>query len=131
MSEPRSEERPAGARPGRAAAEGHRAPRPGPAPDADRERWRRTTRAKAVADQPERRRAFRTTSDLDVADVYTTADIADLDPARDLGLPGEFSFTRGVQPTMYCGLLWTMRQYVGFSTSSDTNRWFYNLLVHL
>ncbi len=98
--------------------------------DRERESWRRGARAKAVAEQPERRRAFRTTSDIDVADVYTAADIADLVPSRDLGFPGEFPFTRGVQPTMYRGRLWTMRQYAGFSTASETNRRFRYLLEH-
>ena len=52
----------------------------------------------------------------------------DLDEDRDLGGPGEFPFTRGVQPTMYRGRLWTMRQYAGFSTAADTNERFRYLL---
>ena len=44
------------------------------------------------------------------------------DPDRDLGEPGEFPFTRGIQPTMYRGRLWTMRQYAGFGTAEETNR---------
>ena len=69
-----------------------------------------------------------TTSGIEIADLYTAADIVDLDPDRDLGRPGEFPFTRGVQPSMYRGRLWTMRQYAGFSTAAETNRRFAYLL---
>ena len=92
------------------------------------ERWRATTRAKAVAASAERREAFVTTSEIPVADVYTPADVADLDPDRDLGLPGEYPFTRGVQPTMYRSRFWTMRQYAGFATAAETNERFRYLL---
>ncbi|PYP71491.1 MAG: methylmalonyl-CoA mutase [Gemmatimonadetes bacterium] len=51
------------------------------------------------------------------------------DPAKDLGRPGEFPFTRGVHPTMYRGKLWTMRQYAGFGTAEETNRRFRDLLA--
>lgn len=98
------------------------------APDPGRERWRQTTRAKALAEQAERREAFATTSDLPVADLYTPADTAGLNEDAQLGRPGEFPFTRGVQATMYRGRLWTMRQYAGFSTAADTNRRFRYLL---
>jgi methylmalonyl-CoA mutase, N-terminal domain len=80
-----------------------------------------------MTDQPERR--FRTTSDIDVADLYTADDLAGWDPDSDLGRPGEYPFTRGVQPSMYRGRLWTMRQYAGFSTAADTNRRFKYLLA--
>jgi methylmalonyl-CoA mutase, N-terminal domain len=59
--------------------------------------------------------------------VYRPAD-APIDYERDLGDPGQFPFTRGVQPTMYRGRLWTMRQYAGFGTSAETNRRFRLLL---
>ena len=98
------------------------------ADDPGREAWRRGLRARALAEQPERQAEFRTTSDLPIADLYTPADTAGLDEARDLGRPGEFPFTRGVQPTMYRGRLWTMRQYAGFSTAADTNERFRYLL---
>jgi len=97
-------------------------------PESDRERWRRTTRARAVDATAERRERFETTSGLDIRDVYTPEDVGDLDPAADLGMPGEYPFTRGVQPTMYRGRLWTMRQYAGFSTAVETNRRFRYLL---
>ena len=96
--------------------------------DPGRARWRATTRAKALADSAERADRFETSSGLEVADLYGPADIAGLDEERDLGRPGEFPFTRGVQPTMYRGRLWTMRQYAGFATAEETNRRFRYLL---
>jgi methylmalonyl-CoA mutase, N-terminal domain len=98
--------------------------------DPGRERWLATTRGKALEEQPERQEQFRTTSDIPVAELYTPADIAALDEDRDLGRPGEFPFTRGVQPTMYRGRLWTMRQYAGFASAAETNRRFRYLLEH-
>ena len=55
---------------------------------------------------------------------------AELDSRRDLGLPGEFPFTRGVYPSMYRGRLWTMRQFAGFGTAAETNERFRYLLEH-
>src|SRR4051794_16763588 len=101
-----------------------------PARDEGRERWRTKTRARALAAAPERREHFETTSGIEVADLYTPADVATLDEDRDLGRPGEFPFTRGVQPTMYRSRLWTMRQYAGFATAEETNRRFRYLLDH-
>jgi len=103
---------------------------PGDAAAADpgRDRWRATTRAKAVSRSPERREQFLTTSGLEIQDLYTPSDVAGLQEDRDLGRPGEYPYTRGVQPTMYRGRLWTMRQYAGFSTAEDTNRRFRYLL---
>ena len=74
-----------------------------------------------MSDRP---KSFRTTSDIDVAEVYTPDDLAGWEPTEQLGKPGDFPFTRGVQPTMYRGRLWTMRQYAGFSTAAETNRRF-------
>ena len=58
------------------------------------------------------------------------ADLAEWDPDRDLGQPGEFPFTRGIQATMYRGRLWTMRQYAGFGTAAESNRRYRHLLGH-
>ena len=102
---------------------------PATPPDAGRDRWRATVRAKAINATPERRTRFETTSGIEVADLYTPADIAGLDEERDLGRPGEFPFTRGVQPTMYRGRFWTMRQYAGFATAAETNERFRYLLA--
>ena len=96
--------------------------------DPGRQRWRESTLASAKARGPERRDRFLTTSGIEVADLYTPADTAGLDEDAALGRPGEFPFTRGVQPTMYRGRLWTMRQYAGFSTAADTNARFRYLL---
>ena len=57
------------------------------------------------------------------------ADLAGWDPERDLGRPGEFPFTRGIQPTMYRGRLWTMRQYAGFGSAAESNRRYRHLLA--
>ena len=98
-------------------------------PDPGRERWRATTRSRSLAAAPESRPRFRTSSGIEILDLYTPADVADLDEDRDLGRPGEFPFTRGVQPTMYRSRLWTMRQYAGFATAEETNARFQYLLA--
>jgi methylmalonyl-CoA mutase, N-terminal domain len=100
--------------------------------DPARDRWRETTRAKAIGQAPERRERFATSSDIEVQDLYTPADLEALgfDPGIDLGLPGEYPFTRGVQPTMYRSRFWTMRQYAGFATAEETNQRFRYLLEH-
>ena len=61
--------------------------------------------------------------------VLTPADLADWDPHQELSDPGEFPFTRGIQPTMYRGRLWTMRQYAGFATAQESNRRYRYLLA--
>ncbi len=96
--------------------------------DPARDRWRETLRARALASAAERRPNFETSSGITIRDLYTQADIAGLDEERDLGRPGEFPFTRGVQPTMYRSRFWTMRQYAGFATAEETNRRFRYLL---
>ncbi len=63
-------------------------------------------------------------------DVRTPADLAGWDPDRELGQPGEFPFTRGIQPTMYRGRLWTMRQYAGFATAEESNERYRYLLAN-
>ena len=100
------------------------------ATDPERDRWRTTTRAKALKGAPERRERFATSSDIEIADLYTAADLESIDfePDRDLGLPGEYPFTRGVQATMYRSRFWTMRQYAGFATAEETNERFRYLL---
>jgi methylmalonyl-CoA mutase, N-terminal domain len=66
----------------------------------------------------------------DVRPLYTPADLADWDYDSDVGYPGEFPFTRGVQPTMYRGRLWTMRQYAGMGDAEESNRRYRYLLAH-
>jgi len=92
-------------------------------------RWRATAVAQAEAKVPPRMARFSTWSDLGVPDVLTPAD-APIDYLRDLGLPGEYPFTRGVQPTMYRSRLWTMRMFAGFGTPEQTNERFKYLLSH-
>src|SRR5690348_1867192 len=78
----------------------------------------------------ERKPRFASLSGLDIDRVYTRDDLKDWSPGHDLGLPGEFPYTRGVYPTMYRGRLWTMRQFAGFGSADDTNRRFKYLLQH-
>lgn len=77
---------------------------------------------------PERKKVFTTISGTPVQRLYTPLDIADFDYERDLGYPGAYPFTRGVQPTMYRGRVWTMRQYAGFGSAKETNARFRYLL---
>ena len=65
---------------------------------------------------------FETVSSLPVKDLYTPEDISDLDYMQDLGYPGEYPYTRGVQSNMYRGRLWTMRQFAGFGTAKESNQ---------
>ena len=77
---------------------------------------------------PEREEHFLTTSGIEVADLYAPEDW-DADGYNEkLGYPGEFPFTRGVQPTMYRGRMWTMRQYAGFASAEATNQRYHYLL---
>jgi methylmalonyl-CoA mutase N-terminal domain/subunit len=76
-----------------------------------------------VKEDPARLRAprFETSSGINLKNSYTPADVADLDPIKDLGRPGQYPFTRPVQPTGFRGRLWTMRQYAGFGTAEESN----------
>lgn len=82
----------------------------------------------AYATQKERSSRFSTISDLEVAPLATSEDLAGRSEDEDIGYPGDFPYTRGVQPSMYRGKLWTMRQFAGFGTPADTNRRFRYLL---
>jgi methylmalonyl-CoA mutase, N-terminal domain len=90
--------------------------------------WREGALKKSVAKMPERKARFSTWSDMDVPDVLTPVDGQRIDYMKDLGMPGEFPFTRGVQPTMYRSRLWTMRMFAGFGTPEQTNERFKFLL---
>lgn len=81
-----------------------------------------------LAKTPERRADFTTVSELPVQRVYWPWDLEDFDPERDLGIPGSYPFTRGVQPNMFRGRFWTMRQYAGFGSAEETNRRFKYLI---
>jgi len=94
-----------------------------------RKEWERTTLDPALARRPERDADFTTVSSMPVERLYTEEDLASGWSAQDkLGFPGEFPYTRGVQPTMYRGRLWTMRQFAGFGTAEQTNARFKYLL---
>ncbi len=93
----------------------------------DLARWQ-TTRQQAVDRFPERYDEFRTLSGVPIAGIYTPADVADTDYARDQGLPGEYPFTRGIHATGQRGRLWTMRMFAGFGTAEETNARFRYLL---
>src|SRR5688572_7062938 len=83
----------------------------------DVRRWKETVYARAVTKLPERPNLVRT-GGVPIAPLYTKLDL----PSDDrIGLPGEYPFTRGVQPTMYRGAFWTMRQYAGFGTARQSN----------
>ncbi|MHA1864196.1 MAG: acyl-CoA mutase large subunit family protein [Candidatus Thorarchaeota archaeon] len=91
-------------------------------------RWEENTVAKTIGKFPERKETFLTISGLPVNRLYTPLDSKDLDYEKDIGFPGEFPFTRGIQPTGYRGRLWTMRQYSGFATAKESNKRFHFLL---
>ncbi|MGI8586193.1 MAG: acyl-CoA mutase large subunit family protein [Chloroflexia bacterium] len=95
-----------------------------------RERWEQGTLEPALRRSPERVPEFQTASGLPIERLYTPADLEaeGFDYDRDLGYPGAFPYTRGVQPTMYRGRLWTMRQYAGFGTAAESNARYHYLL---
>jgi methylmalonyl-CoA mutase N-terminal domain/subunit len=95
---------------------------------AAKKRWEETTLRKTLEKAPERKTEFVTTSSKPVERLCGPWNLKDFDHDRDLGYPGEFPFTRGVQPTMYRGRLWTMRQFAGFGTAEETNERFKFLL---
>jgi methylmalonyl-CoA mutase N-terminal domain/subunit len=82
--------------------------------------WEATTLQGALSHFPERQAEFETESGIEVERTYTPADVQ-TEYVRDLGFPGQYPFTRGVQPTMYRGRFWTMRQYAGFGSAAETN----------
>ncbi|HUQ41104.1 MAG TPA: methylmalonyl-CoA mutase family protein [Candidatus Limnocylindrales bacterium] len=84
----------------------------------------------AVRKRAERKARFTTISGEPVEPLYTEDDLQGFDPARDLGSPGEFPYTRGIHPTMYRSRFWTMRQFAGFGSAEDTNERFHYLLAH-
>jgi len=78
---------------------------------------------------PERKKEFVTGSSDPIDRLYTPEDIGDLNYLEDVGFPGQYPFTRGVQPTMYRGRFWTMRQYAGFGTAEESNKRYKYLLA--
>jgi methylmalonyl-CoA mutase N-terminal domain/subunit len=93
-----------------------------------RRRWEEGPLADALQKSGERGEEFETLSGIETDRVYTPEHVRDLDYERDLGFPGQYPFTRGIQPTMYRGRYWTIRQYAGFGTPGATNERFKFLL---
>ncbi|MFI4951397.1 MAG: methylmalonyl-CoA mutase family protein, partial [Caulobacterales bacterium] len=96
----------------------------------ERARWERETVAPATRRMPERPAETTTQSGMPINRIYTPEDAAGLDYGRDLGMPGEYPYTRGAQPTMYRAKPWTMRMFAGFGTAEETNERFHYLLEH-
>ena len=93
-----------------------------------RQRWEDETLGPALRKSPERRAEFETSSGIPLERVYLPSDV----PAGDgdtPGFPGQYPFTRGIQPTMYRGRLWTMRQYAGYATAEESNHRYKFLLA--
>lgn len=93
----------------------------------EKERWRETTYKKATERFPERKERFETLSGIPIPAIRTPDDV-EIDYLKDLGFPGEYPFTRGVQPTMYRGRFWTMRQYAGYASAEESNERYRYLL---
>jgi methylmalonyl-CoA mutase, N-terminal domain len=94
----------------------------------EHKRWRETTYAKAKERGGERKDTDFRTSSAEVQPLYTPENVADIDYNRDIGYPGEYPYTRGVQATGYRGRLWSIRQYAGYGTAAETNQRFKFLL---
>ncbi|MCJ7584528.1 MAG: methylmalonyl-CoA mutase family protein, partial [Anaerolineales bacterium] len=95
---------------------------------ADLTRWLKETLESSLKEYPERKTRFETSSGIEFPRVALPVD-EEKDYVEKLGFPGEYPFTRGIQPTMYRGRLWTMRQYAGYATAEETNRRFRYLLA--
>ncbi len=96
----------------------------------DKQQWQEDTLEPAVARFPERRSSFETDSGIPIDSLYVPDDLTHQghDYLDNVGFPGEFPYTRGVQPNVYRGRVWTMRQYSGYATAEDTNRRYRYLL---
>jgi len=97
-------------------------------PSKKKKEWQEVTLAPIIKHFHERQDKFYTSSGIDISPVYTPEDLPDLDYFAALGYPGEYPFTRGIQPNMYRGRLWTMRQYAGFGTAEESNKRYRYLL---
>ncbi len=93
-----------------------------------RQAWEDSVLKKSLSRSAERKERFETTSGIEIKRVYTSEDAQDGDYQEKLDFPGQYPFTRGVQPTMYRGRFWTMRQYAGFGTAEESNQRYRYLL---
>jgi methylmalonyl-CoA mutase N-terminal domain/subunit len=92
--------------------------------------WEEQLLKRTLSRAPERRERFDTTSGIEVKRLYTPQERAEEQYVERVGFPGMYPFTRGVQPTMYRGRFWTMRQYAGFGTAEESNHRYRYLLEH-
>lgn len=90
--------------------------------------WEDNVLKKVLDKHPERKKDFKNLSKIRIENLYTPADTEGFDYLKDSGFPGDFPFTRGVQPTMYRGRLWTMRQYAGLGDAEESNKRYKYLL---
>jgi methylmalonyl-CoA mutase N-terminal domain/subunit len=97
-------------------------------PSATERAWEDNVLNPTLKKSPDRAADFTTVSSYPIRRLYTQADLADWNPTRDLGEPGQPPYTRGIHPAMYRDRLWTMRQFAGFGSADDTNRRFRYLL---
>jgi methylmalonyl-CoA mutase N-terminal domain/subunit len=95
--------------------------------ESERKRWENESLANARKRYPERKSEFFTPSGIPIPSLLTPND-SDADYLENLGFPGEYPFTRGVQPTMYRGRFWTMRQYAGYASAKESNQRYHFLL---
>ncbi len=95
-----------------------------------KQNWEKNTLVPHQKKHADRRNVYVTTSSKPVKAIYTPLDIPDFDYMKDLGFPSEYPYTRGVQPSMYRGRLWTMRQFAGMGTAEETNERFKFLLAN-
>lgn len=93
-----------------------------------KQKWEEGKVKKVLDRFPERKERFTNSSDMEIERLYTPLDVEKLEYEEQLSFPGEYPFTRGVQPTMYRGRLWTMRQYAGFATAEESNKRYKYLL---
>ncbi len=89
--------------------------------------WQRELSSQ-LSRMPERKKRFSTVSDLEIKDIYTPEDMSEMDFEKDISFPCSYPFTRGVQPSMYRGRLWTMRMFAGLGSAEDTNKRFHYLV---
>jgi methylmalonyl-CoA mutase N-terminal domain/subunit len=89
----------------------------------EKKKWKEGL-SKILSETPERLPRFTTVSDMEIKGLYTPEDIQDIEYTRDIGFPGVYSFTRGVQPSMYRGRLWAMRMFSGLGGAGGNEQAF-------
>ncbi len=97
-------------------------------PSKSKQEWRDSILQKTLQKAPERQEHFEISSGTEIEPLYAPEDLAGRDYNEAVGYPGEYPFTRGIQPTMYRGRLWTMRQYAGFASAEESNKRYRYLL---